>query len=63
MVKNIAIIVLLIIAFVSVVMIFDARSFERRYIRKKDENRAVRVVKVIGFFIFVISLIGLYFIR
>ena len=64
MVKNLEILVALIFLFIGIFFIFNARGIVRNKLLKKvkDENRAVYILKVIGYLISVGILLVFYFV-
>ncbi len=58
--KDIGIIASLIMSAISVFMIFDSRSFVKKYLKPKDENVAVQSCKILGAVVLVICLYFMY---
>lgn len=54
MIKNVEIIVALLAAFLGLIMFFDSRIFIKKHLKSSNENKAVRVFKVLGGIIFIL---------
>lgn len=56
MIKEVAILGLLILFLISVIIIYNARNIIRYRLKAKDENSVVSGMKVVGCFLLIISL-------
>ncbi len=54
MVKNVEIIIALLAAFLGLIMFFDSRIFVKKHLKSSNENKSVRVFKILGGIVFIL---------
>ena len=63
MLKDIELFILLFVAFVAILVIFNARWIIKNKVKKTIENRIVQINKLIAFIVLVVSFLLIYFIK
>ena len=61
--KIIGLIISFILMAIAAIMIFDARKIANKFFSFSDQNSGAKSMKIIGFIVFIIGILILYFVR
>ena len=61
MVKDVELFIALFLLFIALIVIFNARWFIKNKVKKEVENKVVKWIKIVAYFICIACLIAIYY--